>query len=160
MSDEMLRRNFISRKCSKYYDQLEGDAKKRNVEKLDLIWLNFDDPYTLNYSKDLRLLPEIEYPDIYNYLISTPSPYTMDELKSYKSMEGYKYLLAGWVGDVSVCPVAADTDKAKVVVTAEVRHSQKVSEAPVKPWIVSEMVGTIVCAHCTCMAGWERPAFT
>ena len=34
-----------------------------------------------------------------------------------------------------------------------VKHSQRFSATPLKPWIVAKMEGTIVCGHCTCMAG-------
>ena len=33
------------------------------------------------------------------------------------------------------------------------KHSQRVSATPLKPWIAVEKVGTVLCAHCTCMAG-------
>ena len=37
--------------------------------------------------------------------------------------------------------------------TARVRHSQRISTTPVKQWVAAEKGGTIICAHCTCMAG-------
>ena len=40
-----------------------------------------------------------------------------------------------------------------VLLTARVRHSQQVSATPVKPWVAAENGETIICAHCTCMAG-------
>ena len=39
------------------------------------------------------------------------------------------------------------------MITARVKHSQKLSAAPVKPWVAVEQQGMAVCAHCTCMAG-------
>lgn len=143
---------MTARKYSAYYQELEIGAKKRYCQKVDLIGANVDDPYTLPRRKDFHFgaWPEIEYPDIYNYLINTPSPYTKDELKAYKSLEGYKYLVAGWVGDASAHSVS---DGNKVILTAAVRHSQSLSATPLRPWIAAEKSGTILCAHCTCMAG-------
>jgi len=46
------------------------------------IWVSFD---------NASIYPEVTYPDIYNYLISTPSPYTGDQLKAYKGLEDYIY---------------------------------------------------------------------
>ena len=39
------------------------------------------------------------------------------------------------------------------IVTARVRHYQRLSETPVKAWVAIEHVGTVLCVHCTCMAG-------
>ena len=98
--------------------------------------------------------PDIEYPDIYNYLISTPSLYTKDMLKAYKSLESYNYFISRWVGDVCMHKVS----ESKTILTGKVRHSQNLSEAPLQPWIAVEKCGSVLCAHCTCKAGLERHA--
>lgn len=141
----------LGRKYSDYYNQLDESVKNRYNDKLDRIGVGVDDPYTFS-SGQFDAVPNIEYPDIYNYFINTPSPYTKEELKAYKSLDGYKYLLAGWVGDLSVHLVMTGSDE-KMVLTACVRHSQSVSASQLKPWVAAEKGGTIICSHCTCMAG-------
>ena len=42
------------------------------------------------------------YPDIVNYLIFSPSPYSSDDLKCYKSLDVYNQFQEGWVSDVKV----------------------------------------------------------
>ena len=125
------------------------------MPRIDTLNILVDDPYTFGSGTGILKalptnVPQIEYPDIYNFLINARSLYTKDELKAYKSLEGYKYLVAGWVNGVSIHNVTVDNTK--VVLTASVRHSQAVSKAALKPWIGAEKCGTI-CAHCSCMAG-------
>ena len=72
-----------------------------------------------------------------------------DELKVCKSLDGYKYLLAGWVGDIALHVVGNE----EMVVTAKVRHSQSVTDTPLQPWIAAKQNGIVICAHCTYMAG-------
>ena len=76
-----------------YFGQQEKCVKNRYIEKLDSIGPDVDEPYVIPIptSPCLDPLPGIEYPNIYNYLINTPSPVTKEELKGYKNMEGYKY---------------------------------------------------------------------
>lgn len=33
------------------------------------------------------------------------------------------------------------------------KHSQKMNEPPLQVWILANMDGKIICAHCTCVAG-------
>ena len=139
------------RKYSEYYRKLDMNGKKRYNEKLDSLQL--DDPYTFDPRPGMYSpadVPDIEYPDIYNFLINTPSPYTREELKAYKSLEGYKYLLAGWVGDMSIY-VFDGGDKMTLI--TKVRHSQSVTATPLHPWIAAKRSGVILFSHCTCMAG-------
>ena len=97
------------------------------------------DPYIFSreeWSYDISYWPEVEYLAIYNYLIHIRSPYTKDELKAYKSLEG-------WVDLLTAC----------------VRHSQQVSATLAKLWVAAEKSGTVICAHCTCMAGLGEACF-
>ena len=44
------------------------------------------DPYLFTpASTDKTSLPSVEYPDIFNYLINSPSPHTKESLKAYKT---------------------------------------------------------------------------
>lgn len=46
--------------------------------------------------------PDVTYPDIYNYLIITPSFCTHEQLKAYRSMDGYNFFSSGWVSNLTV----------------------------------------------------------
>ena len=140
---------------SAMYHDLDEQGKKRYREKLKLIGPGCHDPYvtssTVRNCED-SLFPPVQWPDIHNHLINAPSPYTRQELKAFKSLEAYRYMTSGWVGDLRVFP--ATYDRAKVFgVTCHVRHSQSVSASPVKPWVALESSGEVICAHCSCMAG-------
>ena len=78
--------------------------------------------WTLNQ----QLWPKVEYPDI----INTPRPCTKEQLKAYKSLEGYKYYVDSWVSKVSVCQIPGRAQTA--LFSACVRHSQKLSGPPLK----------------------------
>ena len=75
---------------------------KRYAEKLGS--LGILDPYSVPQVlfkpiKSLDSLPNVQYPDIVNYLIFNPSAYTGQEMKAYKSTDAYRYFQAGWVND-------------------------------------------------------------
>ena len=44
--------------------------------------------------------PHVAYGDIHNYLILVPSYYTHEQLKVYKSLDGYNSFANGWVSIV------------------------------------------------------------
>ena len=132
---------------SGYYYGLEEAAKSRYREKLSLLG-EFKDPYqAIDLDRETENIywqnwPAVEYPDIFNYLIATPSPYKLI------SLEGYRQFIDGWV-----CNVQVSACNYKFLVTAKVKHSQRLSVPPAKAWIGVENSGTIICGHCDCMAG-------
>ena len=147
---------------SNYYTELEVDARRRYDEKLKLIKVS-EDPYCYfeNRSRQPERRqciewfdwPDIAYGDIYNYLILTPSYYTHEQLKAYKSLDGYNSFANGWVSDVHVSKATEDSRHTIFLFTGTVKHSQSLSATPLKVWIATYSSGEVVCAHCTCMAG-------
>ena len=75
---------------SKYYEELDTVAKKRYREKLDIAGLSCDTYISADFQTgNSQLWPKVEYPDIFNYLINTTSSCTKEQLKAYKSLDGY-----------------------------------------------------------------------
>ena len=95
----------------------------------------------------------MEYPDIFNYLVTTPSKYTKEDLKGYKSLEGYKLFVDGWITKMNAVCTTASKGGQIFTVTGLVKHSQSISAQALKPWFAAEKGGMVICAHCTCMAG-------
>lgn len=76
--------------------------------------------------------PDVSYADVYNYLIIlTPSLYTHEQLKAYKSLDGYNFYANGWVSDMNVTSVQLSRSK-NFIATALVKHSQKLTSPPLK----------------------------
>ena len=92
---------------SEFFKQLDVADKKRYKEKLSKLGLRTD-PYLLSgdqWSTSRNVWPSVEFPDICVYLINSPSPYTKEALKAYKSSEAWAYFAAGFVEDVLVTKV-------------------------------------------------------
>ena len=146
---------------SKYFTSLQNDIDRRRYkEKLQLLGCSEDPYFTLEQkgrvcnSGDCMLewidWPSVSYADIYNYLINTPSEYTHEMLKAYKSMDGYNFYVNGWVSNIVVTQVEG---KQHYLFIATVKHSQTLSATPLKVWVGCKSNGEVVAAHCTCMAG-------
>ena len=76
------------------------------------------------FQTDIKLLPSITYPDIVNYLVFNPSPFTAQHMKAFKSLEADNYLSSGWMKDIHVWNVPQKPYfliKAKVIFSSSVQ---------------------------------------
>ncbi|XP_057698272.1 uncharacterized protein LOC130919508 isoform X1 [Corythoichthys intestinalis] len=138
----------LSKQKIRYIDTLDTESRNRYEQKIELIGV---DPYEVkkdSLTTDLDSLPAISYYDIVNYLIHTKSAYTMQDLNSLKAMDALNQCRSGWVMDVMTMKC-----NDKVLTTGRVRHSQRMNDTPLRPWVISSLEGSVECAHCDCMAG-------
>ena len=96
--------------------------------------------------------PEVTYADIYNFLINTTSYCTHEQLKAYKSLDGYNFFVNGWVTNIDVISSQAIRPNVFILMSL-VKHSQRLAAPPLKVWVATKQQGEVLCAHCSCMAG-------
>ena len=91
---------------SEYFKNLDTESDKSHYKKkLSLKdGTILQDPWNIEsgWVDDISQLPDIMFGDIYCYLINTPSEFTGEKMKAFKSLEAYKYFLAGHVQDISI----------------------------------------------------------
>ena len=76
------------RKRSEYFSSLDFTARKRYLEKFRIDGRELDDPLGIDgdqWSEDLTQWPDLEFGDLYTYLIDSEGIYTKEKLKAYKS---------------------------------------------------------------------------
>ena len=106
-------------------------------------------PYRLpvdTWKDNPTLWPELEYPEVHDYLINTPGLYTKEAMKSRKSLEAYNQFVSGWGGVVKVM----QTEENIYMLTARVLHLPALSDDPLQPWVALQKCGS---GYCNCMAG-------
>jgi len=66
---------------SEYVSNLTGESKKRYECKVTSTGLKVD-PYTISsWTEDPSMIPDVKWSDMVLYMVSTPSPYTCEEIK-------------------------------------------------------------------------------
>ena len=134
-----------------YIDSLSFSTRKRYLGKLKIGGQVLNDPYSMDedcWCDDMTKWPELLFGDIYTYSINTKGLFMKENLKAYKSLEAYNYFYNGYVRTV-LLHHSGNLN----VMKAKVNPSQKSPENSHEPWvIISSQDGSVVTAHCTCMA--------
>ena len=77
-----------------YFNALDYIAQKRYLAKLNIDGCSLQDPYAIEetqWSEDMSKWPDMQFGDIYTYLINTEGCYTKEKLKAFRSLEAYNY---------------------------------------------------------------------
>ncbi len=89
---------------SAYYNSLSPSDKISYAAKLALVnGIRLNDPYALDageWINDEKKWPRLQWPDIHSYPIETPSLYSQESLKSYKTLDAYSYITDNHVQDI------------------------------------------------------------
>ncbi|KAL3874727.1 hypothetical protein ACJMK2_037699 [Sinanodonta woodiana] len=119
-------------------------SKPKYIDSLD----HQHHPYQIEpkkFSANEEQLPDVTFGDIIMYLVNGASAYTLEQFEAYKSLEDYNYVVSGWVDHVNTYKPEGC---ANVIATAK-----RLNAKPLEPWIIASPQGTVLSAHCTCMAG-------
>ena len=89
-------------KLSDYVLGLEACDRKHYAAKLTLAdGTVLPDPFLLEqgWTDDISNLPNLSWRDVTQYLIDSPSEFTNEAMKAYKSLEAYNYFVCKHVQD-------------------------------------------------------------
>lgn len=140
---------------SEYYDSLDYISQRRYIDKLKVRGVKIPDPYSISddfWIDDPTKWPDIEFGDVYTYLIDREGMFTKESLNAYRSLDAYNYFYNGYVQTVYYYSV----EQSMCVLKAKVNPSQKAPDSCHSPWIVikaNDLDCRVKVAHCTCMAG-------
>ena len=74
---------------SSYYESLDEKSQLYCDKKLTTAdGKKIPEPISLkDWKNNVALLADVNWPDFYNYLVNTPSEYTHESMKAYKSLK-------------------------------------------------------------------------
>ena len=154
---ELVARAFVAVenkvKTVKTAEEVQKEIRLEYEQKLVFGGESFPDPMTLdgwvNEEVGISLWPQIPMVHIIKFLMVDNDA---EDLNDYKSSKAYSYCKQGWLGEIYYHPVSQSTDLC--IIKSDCRPSQRINDTHHKLWILlSKTKGTILQAHCSCMAG-------
>ena len=108
----------------------------------------------LNWSRNLSLFPEVTFPDICNYLVGKTDEYSTENLKSFKSLTGYRLFKDGHAVDLKVRKLP---NMSAIFVKYQVQPTERSKTGAGKDtydgFVILKSDGVIHRAFCPCQGG-------
>ncbi len=92
---------------------LDSESRQQYFSKLKLkTGKQLPDPLAIKecWNNDISNLPNLSWRDVTEYLIDSPSVFTKESLKAYKSLEAYDYFTCGHVQDCYYHPITNESE--------------------------------------------------
>ena len=122
--------------ASEYFSMLDYEAQKRYLKNLVIDGETVPDPYGIAkglWLDDVTMWPNLEFGDIYTYLIDTKGSFTKDKLNVCKSLQAYNYFHNGYVHTAYYC--ASCSNQLAILKTC-VNPSQRSADPNYEAWVV------------------------
>ena len=108
------------------------------------------DPRTIKeWYEDVSLWPCVDLGKIFSFIISKKA-FETEYIGQYKAKKAFSYFMSGFVHEINSSKVSPEM----VVLKSRVTPSQKVRDDPREAWILCRKNGDILCAYCSCTAGF------
>ena len=132
--------NIVSVPISVYAKKLVVKVRGHYLKKISTIGI---DPVLIEGKRfEPNCLPLVESTDLL-CLFGSRDQLLYAKFKSFQSLEAYNQMVSGFVSNLQGHIISN-----KFVVLAKVRHSQRMNDALIPFWLITEKDGTINCAHC------------
>ena len=102
------------------------------------------------WKNDVAKWPLMDLGKIFSFILEHKE-FDVDYVGKYKTQKAYSYFDSKFVGTI-LCWINQD----RCILKAEVTPSQKVRDDPRSVWICAKPNGDIVCAWCSCTAGYSQ----
>ena len=141
---------------SEYWQSLVGSFDKgKYIAKLGTVGLSLkDDPYAKerqgNFEMNMTVWLPLEYGHTFSYFIRHPGVYTLEQLLSWKQLEGYNCFQSSYVTTIYSRGIGNGTRLC--IMKAYVNPSQRTPDKAHQAWVVVKDDGHIVTAHCKMVA--------
>lgn len=82
-----------------------------------------------DWKDEITEWPPLQYHDLYHYLIKTPRLFSPEAMENYKSLDAYRFFVAGWVQTIKHIQISS-----VFLAKCFVRRSYRTSGVPHEPW--------------------------
>ena len=159
--EELIARVFVAHENNvplvKSAEEVQREIALEYSNKLLIEGENLPDPFQvqdgwIKEEDGVSLWPTTLYPDIFNFLSFHPSELKNEDLSDYKTSKAYSYYATGWLNPLYYHAISDESKFCFLKTTC--RPSQRISDVPHRLWVcLSKTSGSIMKAHCSCMAG-------
>lgn len=132
-------------------EQYAQSLKTQHEATLQKYSIQQDPIEIVDWEEDLTKWPKTNIGQIFSYILSSKA-FSTDYIGQYKVRKAYSFFKSGFVHQI----VTKSLLNGNILLYSHVTPSQRVREQPHKTWVVCNSSGDVLCAYCSCTAGYSK----